>query len=1341
MSDPLFQSTLLLLQERVPKTSVFQPNVDQYAESGALFEQIKSPVNSPIGAETLTPEVQLLSNGRYHVMVTNAGGGYSRWNQLAVTRWREDPTCDNWGTFVYIRDNENGYFWSTAHQPTLKVAQSYSAFFSEGRAEFRRCDQDIESYCEIVVSPEDDIELRRIRLTNHSKTERRLDLTTYAEVVMALPASDITHPSFSNLFVQTEIIKGGHAILCTRRPRSAEEQTPWMFHLLVPHGNGGGVKIGALSSTTDRMQFIGRGRTLVSPLAMIESSDLSGNDGSVLDPIVSIRCPITLEVGITATFDLITGMAKSRADCLALIAKYQDRHLADRVFDLSWTHSGVTLRQINASEADAHLYRRLASSILYANAALRANASILIQNRRGQSGLWGYSISGDLPIMLLKIASSSHIELARQLIQCHSYWRLKGLVVDLVIWNEEQVGYRQGLQDQIMGMIATGTEAHYVDRPGGIFVRSGEQISSEDRILLQAVARAIIIDNRGTLAEQINRRTISEKRVALLTPTRTFRMKKAMEPSKPKRDLVLSNGLGGFSHDEREYIITTTLANQTPLPWVNVLANAKFGSVIAESGFAYTWSENAHEYRLTPWSEDSIGSTGGEAFYLRDEQSGYFWSPTPMPCRGATPYVTRHGFGYSIFEHMEGGIQSEMCVYVDLVEAVKYSVLKIRNCSGRKRRLTATGYVEWVLGDLRAKTALHVVTEIDANSGALIARNAYNSEFGGRVAFFDVDHPSRSITGDRSEFIGRNGTLRRPDAMTRERLSGRLGAALDPCGAIQVPFELDDGEERTIIFRLGAGMDLDQTRSLAQQLRHPGSARRALADIHQFWQETLGAVQVNTPDPKINLLANGWLVYQTLACRFWARSGFYQSGGAFGFRDQLQDAMALLHAKPALLRQHLLVSAARQYPQGDVQHWWHPPAGRGVRTRCSDDYLWLALATCRYVRGTGDTEILDETAPFIEGRTLNEDEESYYDLPSVSQEHSSLYHHCVLAIVHGLRFGKQGLPLIGSGDWNDGMSLVGIQGKGESVWLGFFLYSILEEFAPIARLHNDPEFAQRCVNEAKKLQINLARHGWDGEWYRRAWFDDGTPLGSNSNPECFIDSISQSWSVLSGASDKDRRHQAMNSLDKHLVRREDQLIQLLNPPFDKSDMDPGYIKGYVPGVRENGGQYTHAAIWATMAFAKLGDSKRAWELMDMINPLNHTLNAEQVAIYKVEPYVIAADVYAVAPHVGRGGWTWYTGSTGWLYRLLLESLLGLTRERNQLRIVPCIPSQWSSYSIQYRFGSTNYHIDIKQISADEQINGTGLIIDGVAQQQAYISMQDDLQEHHVELTVRQNLSV
>jgi cellobiose phosphorylase len=1350
VADPQFQATLLLLQERVPRTGIFHPHSAEVAASAPVGEVEDTPLRvfqSPGGAR---PAVQMLSNGRFHLLLTSAGGGYCRHGDIALTRWREDGTRDPWGHFCYLRDLDSGRYWSAAHQPTRVPVANYEAIFSDAKAEFRGSVDRIESHVEIAVSPEDDIELRRLRLVNRSAVPRRVEVTTYAEVVLAPAASDELHPAFSNLFVQTELVPAQQAIVCTRRPRAHDEVAPFLVHLLAVHD----ADIDAISYETDRNAFIGRGRTPAKPAAMAGDGPLSNSQGPVLDPIVAIRCAITLKPGQVAVIDMVTGIAFSRADGVGLIEKYRDRRLADRVFDLAWTHSQVVRRQINASQTDAQLYERLAGLVVHAHPLLRAPPAVLLQNRRGQSGLWGQAISGDHPIVLVRIADVGNLDLVRQMVQAHAYWRLKGLVVDMVVWNEDQGGYRQELQDQILGLVAAGVEAHVIDRPGGIFVRAAQHLAHEDRILLQSVARVIIDDGAGSLADQVGRRPPAQLQVPafaarpvqypLLGETAPADAPSGEAEPVPVEDrwpfadpvlpLRLGNGLGAFSGDGREYVIDLVPGAATPAPWANVLANARFGTVVSESAPGYTWAENAHAFRLTPWANDPVGDSGGEAYYLRDEETGRTWSPMPLPCPGDGAYRTRHGFGYSVYEHEHDGIASELWIYVDVDAAVKYCVLQLHNRSGRPRSLSATGYAEWVLGDLPGRTRLHVVSEVDGDSQVLTARNPYNTAFEHRVAFFDVDPagvaaPGRSHTSDRVEFLGRNGSLQQPAALRQERLSGRTGAGLDPCAALQVPLELEPGASSETVFRLGMGATWGEAVALAVRSRGSQAAHDALDAVRSHWLATLGGIQVQTPAPEVDVLANGWLLYQTIACRFLARSGYYQSGGAIGFRDQLQDSMAMLHAQPGEARAHLLACAAHQFPEGDVLHWWHPPTDRGVRTRCSDDFLWLPFVTARYLEVTADTGVLDEQVGYVEGRQVNHDEESYYDLPLRSHLREDLYGHCRRALQRGMRLlGERGLPLMATGDWNDGMNRVGEGGRGESVWLGFFLFATLERFADVADGRGDAAFAQTCRSHAAALQANLETHGWDGAWYRRAWFDNGAPLGSTESDECTIDSIAQSWSVLSGAGDPERSRQAMASLHARLVRPDAALVQLLDPPFDSTAQDPGYIRGYLPGVRENGGQYTHAALWATMAFAKLGDTATAWQLLDLINPVNHGRDAAGIATYKVEPYVVAADVYAVSPHEGRGGWSWYTGSAGWMYRLIVESLLGLQRSGSQLRLAPCMPAHWPEYRMHYRFGAATWRIRVRP-GGDA---GPTLVVDGVDTPGLVIDLVDDGRFHDVE---------
>ena len=1349
MADPVMKSASLLLQERIPKLTVTVfPHTGEATAARGIPNGQTGAIRVVTDFDSPTPEVHLLSNGRYHVAISAAGGGWSRWRGLAVTRWREDATRDAWGQFCYLRDLDSGAIWSNTWQPTTSGSRRGEAVFMQSRAEFRRVDEQIEAHTLISVSPEDDVELRRLSLTNRSERRRSIEVTTYAEVALAPQAQDESHPAFANLFVETEILANRPALLATRRPRSPEERPPWLLHIVTgscPSENCTH-QVGEPSFETDRGAFLGRGRTPRDPAACTSESQhrktLSGTTGATLDPVVSIRRTVVLEPGETVRLDIVTGIAESRDQAAEIAVKYSDPCLADRIIELAWTRGAIMLQQLAISEQEAQAFGRLTGSLIHASRLRRTSPAVIARNRRGQSGLWGHSISGDLPIVLVRIRDRHQLELVHQSIRAHAWWRMNGLEVDLVIWNEDDSVYRQVLHESIIGLVSASSEAGLIDRAGGIFVRRGEQLSEEDRVLLQAVARVMLTDEGGTLVEQTERRSRPEIAIPPLKPRRRLALSDAPasaatapEPEPAPPPLHAFNGLGGFTADGSEYVIRLEPGMATPAPWVNCLANPRIGTVVSESGSSCTWVDNSHEFRLTPWTNDPVSDAGGEAIYIRDEDTGRSWSPTPQPARGRGTYVVRHGIGCTVFEHTEEGIASELTIFVAEHEPVKFVQLTLTNNSGRPRPLSITGYWEWVLGELRSRSQMHVVTEIDHLTGALLARNAFADEFAGMVAFVDSSEVARTVTGDRTEFIGRNGSLAAPAALDRVRLSGRVGAGYDPCAAMQVQVLLDEGEQQTVIFTLGAAQGVAEAQRLVQQFRGEQAAERECAAMREGWQRRLAVVQIESPDPAVDALVNHWLLYQVISCRFWGRTSLYQSSGAYGFRDQLQDAMALVHAAPELLREHLLRAAGRQFEEGDVQHWWHPPAGRGVRTHCSDDFLWLPAAVVRYVQTTGDTGVLDESVPFLHGRLPRADEESFYDLPQSGPASAPLYDHCVRAIEHALHFGAHGLPLFGGGDWNDGMNLVGRQGRGESVWLAFFLYDVLSRFADVAERHGDVVMADRCSIEAGRLRGNVDDTAWDGSWYRRGTFDDGLPLGSVNSAECRIDSVSQSWAVLSAAAPQARAAEAMASVNALLVSRSDRLVKLLTPPFDSAPLEPGYIKGYPPGIRENGGQYTHAAVWTAMAFAALGDHARAWELFGLMNPVSHGDTPEAIATYRVEPYVVAADIYAVAPHTGRGGWTWYTGSASWMYRLLVESLLGVEREGTLLRLSPHPPRDWPSYTISYRYYDTTYRITVHHPGHGVREAGPirTMVVDGVPQSDHAIPLVDDHHEHVIEI--------
>ncbi len=1293
-ADPMVTSAELLLQERVPRAvELATPHVEEVEQVRSVRE-LPVPANrSYPTADTPVPATHFLSNGRYSVMVTNGGGGYSTCGGLAVTRYREDVTRDSWGHFFFVRDTESGEVWSATRNPTPVEPDHYRVTFSADKAEFQRTDGDIEVATEVAVSPEDDVEVRRLTVANRGTSSRTLDVTSYFEIALTDQAADQAHRSFSNLFVETEAVPDACGILFSRRPRSSAEERYWGFHVL----GGDLAEECDWSFETDRARFLGRLRGVDSPVALDPGAALTGTVGAVLDPACAIRQSVTLEAGESARLVFVTGVASVRDDALELAERYHDVRAAQRAIDLSWTASQIELRDLGIGSGEAVTLQRLASRLLLTDPHSALKVVTPVENGLPISALWSLGISGDMPILLVQVDELEHAPLVRQALLAHQYWRHKGLVADLVILNTRPSAYSDELDDRLKLLVRTGHAMQLVDKPGGVFLRRADHMHPDVLNLLITVARAVLDGNGGPLELQLNQRSIHPTDPPALPVVREPGSYPA--PAFERPALVHDNGYGGFDPDTGEYVIVLEGPSATPAPWINVMASPHFGCMVSEAGIGCTWAENSHENRITTWNNDPVSDGSGEVIYVRDEETGEVWSPTPLPCRSDEPHVIRHGFGYSRFEHTTHGVAHELDWFVPEDDPVRVVRLRLTNLTDRRRALSVTQFVEWVLGSSRSKAQHLVVTWYDAEHEILTAHNHYNPDFPGRAAFLASDRPLFSWTASRTEFVGRNGHPSRPAALRREHLHGRSGRFHDNCGAMMVRVDLEAGASEEIVFLLGQTDTIDATREIVARYRIPGSAEAALDAARSGWDRLLATVDVRTPDPELDALVNGRLLYQALACRLWGRTATYQSSGAFGFRDQLQDTLCLIYSRPDLVRAQIVEASRHQFPEGDVLHWWQPVSGRGVRTHITDDRHWMAFVCAEYVRTTGDTDVLDVRTPFIDAPAVDEGAEDAYVVPTVTEEAVTVYEHCVAALETSFAVGEHGLPLIGGGDWNDGMNRVGHEGRGESVWMAWFLDVVLRGFAPLCELRGESERAERYRAHARALVDAAEEAGWDGGWYRRAYFDDGTPLGTKDAEECRIDAIAQAWAVISGEGDAIRAARALDAVEDKLVRREDELIALLTPPFDRMEHDPGYIKGYVPGVRENGGQYTHAALWVVLAHLLRGDGDEALSLIDLINPVNHARTTEDADTYRVEPYVVAADVYAVEPHVGRGGWTWYTGSASWFYRVAVEYLLGLklvaVDGKRHFTVDPCISKQWPGFELTYRYGEATFRVTVE----------------------------------------------
>lgn len=1331
-ADPRVRSVELLLHERIPHDAPLEEVVSQ--EVPAVRPEVPQ-----VGVEawqvptrSLYPEVHVLSNGDFTTFITSSGAGYSRWQDLDLTRWRADTALENTGNWLYVYDQDNEVVWSGGLQPVAAPVESESVLYYAHQAEFHRRRDGLSVRTRIGVSLEDDVEIRQVVVNNHTDRVRHVNLTSYAEVALAPHGGDLRHPAFSKLFVESEYLPDRNALLFRRRPRSSNERPIYLLHMVVCSDD----QPGETRYETDRMRFLGRGHTAREPQALGPGgTGLSGTTGATLDPIMALSQDIVLEPYTATMLSFITIAARSRQQAIELSQRYRDAATIARAFDLARSRIELELRQLDVSARQIRNAQRLLSALICPCTPLRAEHETLAANTLGQSSLWGRGISGDYPILLVRVRSVDDLALVQELLPAHVLWRRRNLRIDLVILNEQPAGYSQELEERLHRMLERTTSGAWMNRRGGIFLVDAERLESADRILLETAARVVLDGGGGPLAEQLEPLDREPVRLPELVPTRPMWVPlEGTPPVERPTDLLFDNGIGGFTPDGREYVIYLRSGEWTPVPWSNVVANPELGFIATESGSAYTWAVNSGENRLTPWSNDVVSDPPGEAIYLRDEETGQIWSPTPLPARADAPYLVRHGAGYTVYEHNSHRLKQQLTLSVAPEDPVKLYHLRLENTSDAKRRITATLFASWVLGTNAEESRPFVIPEFDGETQALLGRNPYNAEFGERVAFAASSNPLHGMTGDRVEFLGRLGELRHPAALDRVGLDRRFLPGFDPCAALKVHIDLDAGETQDVWFLLGQGRDREHALDLVRHYRRPEAARAALDDTVAFWEDLLGRVTVETPDRAMDVMLNRWLLYQGLSARIWGRSGFYQSSGAYGFRDQLQDVMALVHVRPEEARQHILRAAAHQFERGDVLHWWHPPSGRGVRTRITDDLLWLPYVTAHYVATTGDATILNEEVPYLTGPILDPDEEERYDHYRRTDRVGTLFEHCVRAIEHGFTEGRHGLPLMGAGDWNDGMNRVGIEGQGESVWLGWFIHVVLTRFAALCRHVGQGELAEEYERRAERLQQALNAHAWDGGWYLRAFYDDGSPLGSSQNLECQIDSIAQSWSVLSGAGTPERQVQAMAAVNEHLVRRDDQLIMLFTPPFDRTTRDPGYIKGYLPGIRENGGQYTHGAVWTVWAFAKLGQGNMAGRLYALLNPINHAKDRAAVERYHVEPYVVAADVYSVPPHNGRGGWTWYTGSAGWMYRLGLEAILGMHREGDALRIDPRIPEDWPSFRVTYRFGAATYHIEVDNPYGVQQ-GVLRVTLDGEAVSEERIPLMDDGGDHHVRVTM------
>ncbi len=1287
LADSRLRTVELLLEERIPWGSRTEKGrIDErwHGEDEQKSElKLPSWITNPAAT---VPQYQFLGNGRMAAWCSESGAGGLFIGDQALTRWRPDPTRDARGYWLYVRDCENGDIWSVGRQPCGVAGEDAKVIFHQHMVEMFRRDNQIAVRMEVTVAPDDDAEIRRLTVVNESNVAREIEFTSYAEVVLAPQLDDERHPAFSKLSVHSEYLAEHGGLLFNRRARRPELSHPMLFHTVV--NNSGEVQL--IGHETDRHQFVGRGQDSLLPSGLADG--LSKATGWTLDPIMALQVAMHLEPMESKQFAFLTCAGKHRSDVLTIAGRYPLQVL-DRVFMEARRRASKIVGDLEIDPTHLAELQVLASLAIHPHAAFRAVPAFVSGTMPGQPGLWHFGISGDLPIILIRSEVDGPSDLVEAIVKAQRLWRRSGLRIDLVLLNTGFAGYEEPLREQVLSILRDTDSYGYLGRRGGIHVLSSGAMAADSRRNLEAAAHVVLDDDGAPLQAKLS--AVLEQRAPLpqieaMLPTGSYQS----EAIETADQLEFDNVYGGFERQTGDYIMHLEPGDPTPAPWCNILANDEFGTIVSESSLGFTWAINSGENRITPWSNDPVADQPAEALYLRDEETTEVWSATPSPRGKDTRWTVRHRAGSSQWRNATRGLEQTLDVFVPNSAAVKVIRLQLQNQTNKSRRITATYFADLMIGALESRAKPHVVCTYDPQSHAVFATNGWNPEFAGRIAFLAASLPPHSITGDRFDFFGREGPLADPAAMRHSDLGGRFSPGGDACAAYQVHLDIEPGEIASVTFIFGQSKNLASARKLITQWTSTGRIDAGFEDVEETWAKCFGGVQVKTPDRAFDLMINRWLPYQNLSSRLMARAGFYQAGGAFGFRDQLQDVLALLLVDPDRARRQILEASAHQFEEGDVLHWWHPPSGRGVRTRCSDDYLWLAYTTARYVAATGDHSVLDEEVPFITARPLRPDEHDRYGHFNTGRS-GTVLDHCLSAFNRVFRSGSHGLPLIEGGDWNDGMDRIGIGGRGESVWLAWFQIATIELFAPIFIARGKKQAARQLQRHASDLQAAINNSAWDGQWFVRAFDDAGIPWGSQKNDECRIDSIAQSWSVLSSNEPNQRCRKAVASAIKELVIEKDRLALLLKPAFDKSDRDPGYIKAYPPGIRENGGQYTHAAAWLGLAAAKLGDGDNAWRIFDIINPIRRSATPEQAEAYMREPYVLTGDVAGPGKNLGKGGWSWYSGAAGWTWQLGVEGILGVKLDCGKIVLNPCLPSHWDDAELELKgsFGTMSVRIE------------------------------------------------